>query len=60
MVVSKPRRVWEEKTELRKPLGRWLIENMPRGADLEIPDLGGDSRREIPFSDWDDDDWGDK
>ena len=32
----------------RKPMGQWLIENMPRGANLEIPG-GRASRREIPF-----------
>ena len=43
-----PARVWAEKESQRKPLGRWLIENTPRGAELAIP-----SRRErgrtIPF-----------
>ena len=43
-----PARVWAEKEAQRKPLGRWLIEHTPRGADLAIP-----SRRErgrkIPF-----------
>ena len=43
-----------------EPLGQWFIENMPRGTNLEIPDRGGDSRREIPFADWDDDDWDDE
>ena len=51
---------WEEKSPPRKPLGQWLVENMPRGTNLEIPERGGDSRREIPFADWDDDDWGGK
>ena len=48
-----PERVWREHAPPpRKPLGQWLIENMPRGTNLEIPDRGGDSRREIPFADW--------
>ena len=51
---------WEEKSPPRMPLGQWLVENMPRGTNLEIPERGGDSSREIPFADWDDDDWGDK
>ena len=56
-----PERVWREHAPPpRKPLGQWLIENMPRGTNLEIPDRGGDSHREIPFADWDDDDWGDR
>ena len=58
--VVVPAHVWEERHPPRIPLGQWLIENMPRGTNLEIPDRGGDSRREIPFADWDDDDWGDK
>ena len=32
----------------RKPMGQWLVENMPRGANLEIP-ASRESRREIPF-----------
>ena len=32
----------------RKPMGQWLVENMPRGTNLEIPG-GRESRREIPF-----------
>ena len=55
-----PAAVWEEKEPPRKPLGQWLIENMPRGTNLEIPDRGSDSGREVPFADWDDDDWGDE
>ncbi len=32
----------------RKPMGQWLIENVPRGTNLEIP---GDRRsvREVPY-----------
>ncbi len=57
--VVVPERVWREKSPPETHLGRWLIENMPRGTNLEIPDRGGESRREIPFADWDDDDWDD-
>ncbi len=32
-----PAEAWYAKTSPRKPLGRWLIDNMPRGIDLEIP-----------------------
>ncbi|MCE2457794.1 MAG: type II toxin-antitoxin system prevent-host-death family antitoxin [Dehalococcoidia bacterium] len=56
--VVVPARVWDERQPSRPPLGKWLIENMPRGTNLEIPDRGGESRREISFADWDDDDWG--
>ena len=30
----------------RKPLGQWLLENIPRGANLTIPDR--DSKRKTP------------
>ena len=46
-----PERLWHERpTPGQKPLGQWLVENMPRGADLEIPGRR-ESRREIPFFD---------
>ncbi len=51
---------WEEKSPPRKPLGQWLVENVPRGTNLEIPDRHVESHREIPFADWDDADWGDE
>ena len=41
--------VTEPEIVARKPLGQWLIENMPRGVDIEIPDRS--SSREIPFID---------
>lgn len=34
------------------PLGQWLIENMPRGTNLPIPNRR-DSDRPIPFVDYD-------
>ena len=45
-----PAAAWYEQTAPLKPLGQWLIENVPRGVNLEIP---GDRRsaREIPFTD---------
>lgn len=33
-----------------KPLGQWLVENMPRGIDLEIPERR-EPERPIPFVD---------
>ena len=36
-----------QRTE-RKPMGQWLVENMPRGVNLEIPS-GRGSKRPIPF-----------
>ena len=38
---------WEEKSPPRKPLGRWLVENVPRGTNLEAPDRR--SNRKVPF-----------
>ncbi len=40
--------------EPRIPLGQWLVENMPRGTDLEVPDRR-ESNRKIPFID--DEEW---
>ena len=40
----------------REPLGQWLVQKMPRGTNLKVPDRSGSSRREVPFADWDDDD----
>ena len=45
-VATKPP---QAKTPPRKPLGQWLVENMPRGANLEIPGDRNESGREIPF-----------
>ena len=62
--VVVPERMWRERTgrertdPARKPLGQWLVENMPRGTNLEIP-RERESKRPIPFADWDEDDWGD-
>ena len=50
--VVVPERVWAEKAPPRKPLGQWLIENVPRGTNLELPDRS--SNRPIPFIDEDD------
>ena len=46
--VVVPADAWYAKAPQRKPLGQWLIENVPRGANLEIP-RDRDSRREIPL-----------
>ena len=45
--VVVPAAVWEGKTRPRKPPGQWLIENMPRGTNLEVADRS--SQRQIPF-----------
>ncbi len=50
--VVVPADTWYAKTGPRKPLGQWLVENMPRGMELEIPDRS--SNRKIPFVDEED------
>ena len=47
--VVVPSAAWEERVPPRKPLGRWLIENMPQGVEIEPPDRS--SNRPIPFVD---------
>ena len=42
---------WLKREEPRIPLGRWLVENMPRIDDLELPDRA-EPERPPPFSDW--------
>lgn len=49
--VVVPADAWDDKANPRKPLGRWLIENMPRGIDLEVPERR--SALEVPVSDED-------
>jgi hypothetical protein len=57
--VVMPERQWQERTndlEWRRrvpepmPMGKWLVENMPRGLDFEIP-RDRSSERSIPFVD---------
>lgn len=51
---SKSKQIWivseaeARLSEPRKSLGQWLIDNMPRGNDLEIPGRH-EPEREIPF-----------
>lgn len=42
----------EEIAPPRKPLGRWLMENMPQGVEIELPDRSSD--RPTPFTDEED------
>ena len=51
--VVVPERLWKERGPERMPLGKWLVENMPWGIDLELPDRR-DGNREIPFASGDD------
>ena len=52
-----PADAWYAKTQAPKkepmPFGQWLVENTPRGTNLEIPGSRRSSRK-IPFIDYDD------
>ncbi len=51
--VVVPEHVWQEREpEPELSLGQWLVRNMPRGTNLEVPDRH--SNRPIPFIDDDD------
>ena len=39
---------WQDNTKAPGPLGQWLVENVPRGVDLEIPQ-DRRSERDTPF-----------
>lgn len=43
-----PAKLWQAKESPKKPMGQWLLENMPRGTNLPVPDRR-ESGREIPF-----------
>ncbi|MXY76084.1 MAG: type II toxin-antitoxin system prevent-host-death family antitoxin [Acidimicrobiia bacterium] len=47
--VVVPAATWYEKVPPRQALGKWLIENVPRGLNLDVPS-GRGSAREIPFN----------
>lgn len=47
--VVVPAADWDSKTLRRPPLGRWLVDNMPRGTNFDPP-RNRKSTREIPFA----------
>ena len=47
--VVVPAELWLAKAQPQMPLGQWLVENVPRGVHLEVPDRS--SKRKIPFVD---------
>ena len=47
--VVVPEGIWQAQVTERQPMGQWLLDNMPRGTELEVPDRS--SSREIPFTD---------
>ncbi len=48
--VIVPEKVWREKNPPQKPLGKWLLENMPKGIADKEPEYD-ESGRFIAFSD---------
>lgn len=46
--VVVPAADWYAKSPARKPMGQWLVDNMPRGVNLDVPETR-ESRRKIPF-----------
>ncbi len=48
--VLVPGKLWQAKETSKKHMGQWLIENMPRGTNLPVPNRR-ESRRKIPFID---------
>ena len=46
--VIVPADTWYAKISPRKPLGQWLVDNIPSGIDLEIPDRR-ETVRDLPF-----------
>ena len=58
--VVVPEHVWQDREEpARLPMGQWIVENWPRGIELELPDRR-DPDREIPFAHFGDEDWSDE
>jgi len=45
-----PAKLWQARESPKKPMGQWLLENMPRGTNLPVPDRR-EPGREIPFID---------
>ena len=45
-----PAELWSTNSQSAKPLGRGLVDNMPRGANLDAPDRREPARL-IPFID---------
>ena len=48
-----PAKLWQAKKPPGKHMGKWLVENMPRGTNLPVPDRREPGRK-IPFIDEDD------
>ncbi len=48
--VVVPARQWYQRNQFRQPMGQWLVNNLPRGVDLNI-EFTRKSVRNIPFED---------
>ena len=46
--VLVPSDLWQLKESSKKPMGQWLLENMSRAGEFEIP-RNRESKRKIPF-----------
>ncbi|MXZ46719.1 MAG: hypothetical protein F4X80_02740 [Chloroflexi bacterium] len=58
--VIVPERIWlEHEGPEPIPMGRWIVQNWPRGIEIELPDRR-DPERDIPFAHLDEDDWSDE
>lgn len=51
--VLVPDKLWQTKKPPEKHMGKWLVENMPRGTNLPVPDRSEPGHK-IPFIDEDD------
>ena len=50
--VVVPEAMWRAKSESGQPLGQWLVDNMPRGTDLEqVLPSRSEPERAAPFAD---------
>ncbi len=43
-----PAKLWQDKESPKKSMGQWLLENMSRAGEFEIP-RNRESKRKIPF-----------
>ncbi|MCY3951860.1 MAG: hypothetical protein OXG69_04855 [bacterium] len=50
--------LWQEREPELPHMGRWLVENMTRGTNLEPPDRSLGKPRPPFWHDWTDEDWG--
>ena len=48
--VVVPAELWSAHSRSAQPLGRWLVDNMPRGTNLDAPDRR-EPGRPVPFID---------